>query len=102
MGVAATPNCFEGFFCNILNFIVKNLVYFQAIQDLVGPAGYFRDPNHLTEYLDYSVFLPYVNGEKKGNMTEAVHERFSSLNAALFVMFSEDTVIYPKETAWFS
>ncbi|CDW83133.1 palmitoyl-protein thioesterase 1-like [Stylonychia lemnae] len=101
MGVSATPNCFEGYFCNILNFIVKNLVYFSQIQDLVGPAGYFRDPNHLEEYLDYSVFLPFVNGEKKGNNTEAVFEKFSTLNSALFIMFSEDTMIYPKETAWF-
>lgn len=25
----------------------------------------------------------------------------SALNGALFVMFSEDTVVYPKESEWF-
>lgn len=47
------------------------------------------------------MFLPFVNGEKQGKNTESVKNNFSSLNAALFVMFSEDTVIFPKETAWF-
>ena len=27
--------------------------------------------------------------------------RFSNINQAMFIKFSEDTVIYPKETAWF-
>jgi len=99
MGVAASPHCFHGIFCDMMNWIVKRMVYFGAIQDYVGPAGYFRDPNHLQEYLEYSVFLPYVNNEK--NATNEINARFTQLNAAMFVMFSEDTMIYPKETAWF-
>lgn len=31
MGVAAIPGCFTGMFCNILNFIAKNLVYFKEV-----------------------------------------------------------------------
>jgi len=88
MGVAAIPGCFEGLLCNTINFIAKQLVYFTYIQDYIGPAGYFRDPSDLKNYLDYSVFLPYVNGEKAGNNTEAVYSKFSNLNAALFVMFN--------------
>ena len=71
MGVAASPGCFSGMFCNMINFVIKNLVYFSEIQDLVGPAGYFRDPADLSNYLKDSVFLPYVNGEKDGNQTVA-------------------------------
>lgn len=64
MGVAATPHCFTGIFCEMINYIVDNLVYFAAIQDFIGPAGYFRDPNDLENYLANSVFLPYLNNEK--------------------------------------
>jgi len=28
-------------------------------------------------------------------------QRFSDLNGALLIKFTEDTMIYPKETAWF-
>jgi palmitoyl-protein thioesterase len=101
MGVAKIPNCFDGTFCNILNYIADNLVYFDVVQNLLGPAGYFRDPNNLDVYLKDSCFLPYANGEKQGNFTENVKARFSALNAAMFVMFDADQVIYPKETAWF-
>ena len=68
---------------------------------MVGPAGYFRDPKHLDIYLEDSVFLPNLNNEKPENYTSTINDRFTNLNAALFVMFSEDTMIYPKETAWF-
>ena len=102
MGVSKVPNCFDGLICGVINFVAKELVYFSIVQNWIGPAGYFRNPSDLVDYVNYSVFLPYVNGEKQDSNTEAVYTRFSSLNAALFVMFSEDTIIYPKETAWFS
>lgn len=68
---------------------------------MIGPAGYFRDPNHLDVYLNYSCFLPYVNNEKPENYTTTINERFAALNGALLVSFMNDTMIYPKETAWF-
>ena len=55
----------------------------------------------MSNYLQYSVFLPFVNGERKDASVEMLKSKFSNLNAALFVMFNQDTVIYPKETAWF-
>lgn len=48
----------------MIDFIVDNLVYFDIIQNLVGPAGYFRDPRDLDLYYEHSVFLPYANNEK--------------------------------------
>lgn len=99
MGVAASPHCFHGIFCDLINLIVKRMVYFNLIQDYIGPAGYFRDPNHLDIYLKDSVFLPFLNNEK--DPQPDFTSRFTSLNAAMFVMFTNDTMIYPKETAWF-
>jgi hypothetical protein len=31
----------------------------------------------------------------------AQKERFSALNAAMLVMFTEDTMVWPKESEWF-
>lgn len=101
MGVSGSPHCNSGLFCELLNTIIDNLVYFERIQDNIGPAGYFRDPSDLQNYLKYSVFLPYLNNEKVENYTSTINDRFASLNGAMFVMFSNDTMIFPKETAWF-
>jgi palmitoyl-protein thioesterase len=51
--------------------------------------------------LNNSIFLPYLNNEKPENYTNHIIDRFASLNGAMFVMFTEDTVIYPKESSWF-
>jgi len=85
--------------CDIIDFIADNLVYFDVVQDFFGPAGYFRDPRDLDKYLADSVFLPYVNNER--DASDDYVKRFESLNGAMFVMFSEDTVVYPRESEWF-
>jgi palmitoyl-protein thioesterase len=88
---------------------VKKFVYIGLIQDIVAPAGYFRDVNNLKTYEKKSVFLPSLNNEEDtsqndGELTDMAQlrqSRFANLNQAMFVMFSKDTMIYPKETAWF-
>jgi len=102
MGVSKSPNCFSGLFCDVLNWIFDRMVYFAEIQDVIGPAGYFRDPANIETYLADSVFLPYANNEKALNYSSSIYDRFTSLNSAALVMFSNDTMIYPKETAWFA
>lgn len=101
MGVSKSPHCFDGWMCDVINYVFDQLAYFELAQDWVGPAGYFRDPNDLQNYLKYSCFLPDVNNERPSNSSEATSKRFGELNSALLVMFSNDTMIFPKETAWF-
>ena len=56
----------------------------------------------MDSYLADSVFLPYLNNEAGDEATKAeAKARFSQLNSAMLVMFSEDTVVYPKESEWF-
>ena len=71
------------------------------MQKIIGPAGYFRDPTNLNDYVAYSTFLPYLNNEKPEYYIPSSTVRFSSLNKALFVLFKADSMLYPKETAWF-
>jgi len=85
--------------CDIIDFIADNLVYFDVVQNFFGPAGYFRDPRDLEKYLADSVFLPLTNNERDYDAN--INKRFGELNGAMFVMFSEDTVVYPRESEWF-
>lgn len=104
MGVDKVPQCFDGAFCDVINFVAKKLVYAGVVQNWLAPAGYFRDANNLAGYRMNSVFLPSLNNEKtagKGAFSNLKTQRFSDLNGALLIKFSEDTMIYPKETAWF-
>ena len=56
----------------------------------------------MDKYLADSVFLPYLNNETGDDVIKAANKaRFSALNSAMLVMFSEDTVVYPKESEWF-
>jgi palmitoyl-protein thioesterase len=98
-GVAASPNCFSGFYCDIINYVIDTFVYFPTIQDYIAPASYFRDPTQLDTYYKYSIFLPYLNNEVDFNQT--YKDRMVAVNAAMFGMFTEDTVIDPPETAIF-
>ena len=69
---------------------------------MLGPAGYFRDPRHYEHYLSQSEFLPYLNNEAGTDEAKAaIKARFSGLNGAMLVKFTEDTVVYPKESEWF-
>jgi palmitoyl-protein thioesterase len=103
MGVDKIPNCLEGTICNLVNDVARNLVYDKTIQEGLVPAGYFRNPNDIEAYKKGSVFLPSLNNEieQESDAAKARKERFSALNGAMLVMFSNDTMISPKETAHF-
>ena len=102
MGVDAVPHCFDGIACEIVNTVAKKLVYTEMAQNWIAPAGYFRDVNDMQTYEKKSVFLPALNNEhSSSNYADIRKSSFSSINAGLFAMFSEDTMIYPKETAHF-
>lgn len=101
MGTEAIPNCTSGIFCHFLAKLTDDAVYFKYAQDFVGPAGYFRDPTHMSWYLEDSVFLPFLNNEKTHSKFASNKTRFTGLNAYMMVEFLKDTMIYPKETAIF-
>lgn len=102
MGVSDIPGCFSGELCQYINFVARNLAYYPVIQNILGPAGYFRDPAHMELYLKDSEFLPYLNNEAgTDEAMAAIKARFSSLNGAMLVMFTEDSVVYPYQSEWF-
>lgn len=89
MGVTAIPHCFKGMFCDMVNKVVRSLAYGKLPQNFLAPAGYFRDPDHMTEYLQKSVFLSMLNNEVGTADDKALSKkRFSSLNNLMLVMFT--------------
>ncbi len=102
MGVSDIPSCFGDGLCSYINYVARNLAYYPIIQGVLGPAGYFRDPMHMEQYLSESEMLPYLNNEAGTEEAKAaIKTRFSSLHGAMLVMFTEDSVVYPKESEWF-
>jgi hypothetical protein len=56
----------------------------------------------MTHYLNESEFLPYLNNEAGEESAKAsIKARFSALNGAMLVKFTEDSVVFPKESEWF-
>ena len=99
MGVGKVPFFFDGILGAIVNWLVGKIIYTSFIQNIVGPAGYYRDVNQLQNYMDHSIFLPNINGEDVFDQDS--YDGFSSLNKLFLGMFEFDEIVYPKESAWF-
>lgn len=99
MGVSKLPHCFSGIICYVLKKFVSLMVYSPFIQDNIGPAGYFVDHLNYERYLRNSNFLPEINNERYKNST--IIKNFLSLEKVVLIKFSKDSMIYPKESAWF-
>jgi palmitoyl-protein thioesterase len=99
MGVGAFPHCGGGFICKLVNNVIGSAVYYSYIQNHVGPAGYFKDINHYNSFLGVSP-LADINNENQ-HKNNSYKERFSNLEKVVLIKFASDTMIIPKETAWF-
>lgn len=98
-GTSRVPNCFNGIICYGLKKLVGMLVYAKFSQNNIGPAGYFRDNTNIETYLNYSNFLPDLNNERE--FDKNAKARFEELERVILIKFEKDSMIYPKETAWF-
>ena len=99
MGTSKAPKCIKGVVCHFVNNFVSFFIYFNYVQNGVGPAGYYRDNFHLERYLDKSNFLAELNNEK--NFNQSYYDRMSNLTSLVLIKFNNDTMIYPPETSWF-
>lgn len=65
------------------------------------PAQYFRDPDDLESYLEYSNFLADVNNERE-RKNETYKANMKRLERFAMYVFGEDQTVVPKESGWFS
>nr|XP_043606101.1 palmitoyl-protein thioesterase 1-like isoform X2 [Erigeron canadensis] len=100
-GTASVPLCGSGIFCMIADALIKLEIYSDFIQNHLAPSGYLKLPNNMDAYLQHCRFLPKVNNEVPDERNSTYKDRFSSLQNLVLIMFEQDTVLIPKETAWF-
>lgn len=75
------------------------------VQGRFIPAQYFRDPKDeesLGKYLESSNFLADINNEREGERKESYAENLKKLNRFAMLMFEQDSIAHPKESAWFA
>ncbi|CAO3673870.1 unnamed protein product [Rhizopus stolonifer] len=103
-GVSDIPNCVnpKDFACRLMKTMVRHGVYTDYIQNRVIQAQYYRDPFNVKVYLEKNKFLPYVNNEIQHKDNEKYKNNLSSLDKFVMIQFSEDVMIKPAATAWFS
>ena len=87
MGVDKIPHCFSGVICDVVNDLIDTIVYNKIAQFVVGPAGYFRNPKDMKDYLK-TEFLPALNNENEHENSSTNKDRFTNLNAVMLVEFT--------------
>jgi palmitoyl-protein thioesterase len=100
MGIGVLPKIVCGMVCDWINSLFYKVVYSEYLQANIGASGFFKNPYDMDSYLIYSSFLADLNNEGHAK-NETYKENFKKLEKAMFVKNSNDTVIIPKETAWF-
>ncbi|KAH0538797.1 hypothetical protein FGG08_004629 [Glutinoglossum americanum] len=87
--------------CKAAIGVMKSSTWSSFVQSRFVPAQYFRDPEDLSSYLEFSNFLADINNERETkNKTYAAN--LASLEKFATYMFSDDTTAIPKESAWFA
>jgi len=100
-GVADIPTCvaINETICSLVDEFLAFGAYTDLAQALVVQAQYFHDPMTPDAYLTYNHFLTDINNDNAINTT--YKQNLISLNNLVLVLFSDDVVVIPKESAWF-
>jgi len=100
-GTASVPLCGSGIFCIIVDALIKLEIYSDYVQENLAPSGYLKIPTDMADYLKSCRFLPRLNNEIPDKRNATYKKRFSSLENLVLIMFQDDAVLIPRETAWF-
>ncbi|XP_044971945.1 palmitoyl-protein thioesterase 1-like isoform X1 [Hordeum vulgare subsp. vulgare] len=100
-GTASVPLCGSGILCVLVDVLIQLEIYSNYVQAHLAPSGYLKIPTDMTDYLKGCKFLPKLNNEIPSERNITYKERFSSLENLVLIMFEDDAVLIPRETAWF-
>ncbi|TIB86876.1 alpha/beta-hydrolase [Wallemia mellicola] len=105
LGIEKLPTCKpRDWVCLAVSLVTKWGVYTDSAQSHAVVAQYYRDPVRYATYLDKSTWLADLNNERilLGEEYDATYgDNLASLDGLTAVMFNKDTVVNPKESAWF-
>eukprot|EP00345_Euplotes_harpa_P004301 CAMPEP_0168323198 /NCGR_PEP_ID=MMETSP0213-20121227/3345_1 /TAXON_ID=151035 /ORGANISM="Euplotes harpa, Strain FSP1.4" /LENGTH=298 /DNA_ID=CAMNT_0008325237 /DNA_START=15 /DNA_END=911 /DNA_ORIENTATION=+ len=81
-----------------IDLIVDKLMSFKFTERLFQPSDYWKEPEDYDHYVETSRFLAEANNEVDFDVKKKT--AWTSINKALFIKFADDSVILPKESAW--
>jgi len=101
-GVFGMPRCIYSShkWCEYIRLILNKEAYTSWVQDSFVQAEYWHDPIKELDYIYGSYFLADINNERVFNKN--YRENMLKLDNFVLVMFSNDTMVIPKESAWFT
>lgn len=101
-GVFGVPNCnsLSHKSCESLRRALTRSAYTQALQNHLVQATYWHDPMKETDYRQHSSFLANINNEYDLNIEYS--KNLQKLNKFVMVKFTNDTMVTPRDSSWFS
>ena len=103
-GISDFQNCDKSnlnpLVCAAWDGLLKSQTWSTFVQSRLVPAQYYRDPEDLENYLEYSNWLADVNNER-GVKNGTYKANLAGLRKFWMYLFSEDATVVPKESAWF-
>ena len=102
-GVFGFPRCNAevSILCRVVRDILNLGVYSNTAQENLVQAEYWHDSNNEKEYKRKSNFIAKINLERATESDKQDKVNLLKLKLIVFVMFSNDTMVEPKESEWF-
>ncbi|BFZ61425.1 hypothetical protein YB2330_002490 [Saitoella coloradoensis] len=101
-GIADMPACKDtDWVCKSARNIARSNVWGSYVRDRIVQAQYYRDPEDMENYLEYSAFLADVNNER-GEKNATYAKNLATLENFVMLMFKDEQTVVPKETSWFA
>ncbi|XP_050428727.1 palmitoyl-protein thioesterase 1 [Adelges cooleyi] len=101
-GVFGWPRCLYPNikWCEYVRQLLDKEAYVSWVQDSFVQAEYWHDPIKENDYVEGSYFLADINNERTNNTS--YRDNLLKLKNFVLVMFTNDTIVIPKETEWFA
>lgn len=101
-GISEFQNCADGdWLCGAWEGLLKGQTWSNFVQKNLVPAQYYRDPEDLESYLEYSNFLADINNERSVKNKTYVANMKKLEHFAMYI-FDDDKTVVPKWSGWFS
>uniref|UniRef100_A0A3P9MAZ9 palmitoyl-CoA hydrolase n=1 Tax=Oryzias latipes TaxID=8090 RepID=A0A3P9MAZ9_ORYLA len=81
--------------------LVYLLCYTKDLQESISMCNYWNDPHRRRRYLEYSNFLPLLNGEKPHSKMAAWKKNFLRIKKLVLIGGPDDNVITPWQSSFF-
>ncbi|CAF1410989.1 unnamed protein product [Adineta ricciae] len=83
-----------------LRDLITKYAYETAIQNVISPANYWRDPEQLDRYYSNCHYLPDINNER-GTPNGIYRENILKLNSFVMTYSDRDEVVMPRQSGLF-